>query len=392
MKRTALSILLLAVCVSGSGQGYIRSVLQEVERNNPALKAAASEMEAERFAGRGEASLPDPEVGFNYLWGAEGIGNRHDLLLTQTFDMATITGMKAGKASDLGELAELRYKTERQSILLEAEHACIDLVYWNSLLNELRGHLELSISLADSYEKRMDAGESTILDLNKARIHRASVLVQVNRAEAERQNLLSALRSLNGGKEIDFDRTDFDLESFFPGQFETWLEDASDRSPMLRYVRKQVEVEERQVAIDKASTLPALSLGYMSEIRTGEKFRGVTVGVSIPLWSAGNRVRQSVARAEAATQRRNAAEQKYYSELRSQYMKARLLKENSEVMRRTLSETDNRKFLFSALSKGEISMVDYLVETDLYYDALSATLEAERDYHRALADLNAFTL
>ena len=37
-------------------------------------------------------------------------------------------------------------------------------------------------------------------------------------------------------------------------------------------------------------------------------------------------------------------------------------------------------------------MIDYLVETDLYYEALEATLEAERDYRHALASLNAFTL
>lgn len=392
MKRIVPSLLLLSVCVFSNGQDYIRRVLQEVEQNNPTLKAAAAEREAEQLAGRAGALLPSPEVEFNYLWGADDIGRRHDLLVSQSFDIPTLTGMKAGKASDLGELAALRYKTERQAILLEAEQACIDLVYWNAILDELRGHLEQSVSLADSYEKRMKAGESTVLDLNKARIHQASVLGQVHRAEAERQTLLSALCALNGGKEIAFDRMTFDLDGILPDHFETWFEDAADRSPMLGFVRKQVELEERQVAIDKASALPGLSVGYMSEIRTGEKFRGVTIGVDIPLWSAGNKVRQSVARAEAAAERRNAAEQKYYSDLRSQFAKARLLKENSEMMRRTLSETDNRKFLFSALTKGEISMIDYMVEIDLYYEALEATLEAERDYRHALAGLYAFTL
>ena len=392
MKRTILSILLLTVCLSGNGQSYIRRVLQEVEQNNPALKEAAANMEMEQFAGRAEAALPGPEVEFNYLWGADNIGTRHDLTVSQSFDIPTISGMKAGKAAGLGELATFRYNTERQLILLEAETVCIDLVYWNSILEELRGHLDLSNSLVDSYEKRMKAGESSVLDLSKARIHQASVLGQVNQAEAQRQTLLSTLRALNAGIEINFDCKVFDLDVFFPEQFEKLLEDASDRSPMLGYVRKQVELEQRQVAIDKASVFPALSVGYMSEIRTGEKFRGITVGVNIPLWNAGNKIRQSVARAEAATQRRNAAEQKYYSDLRSQYLKAVLLKENSEMMRRTLKDTDNREYLFTALSSGEISMIDYLVETDLYYDALQATLEAERDYRLALAKLNSFIL
>ena len=392
MKRIALSILLLGIGCLGHGQGNIRRVLQEVEQNNPTLKAATAEMEAEKLAGRAGKLLPNPEVEFNYLWGANDIGARHDLRVSQSFDIPTITGMKAGRAADLGELATLRYRTERQAILLEAELTCIDLVYWNSILEELRNHLEQSNSLAEAYEKRMKAGESTVLDFNKARIHQASILAKVNRAEAERQTLLSSLRSLDGGEEIDFDETVFDMDEFFPEYFEAWFEDASDRNPVLGYVRKQVELEKRQVAIDKASALPELSVGYMSEIRTGEKFRGVTVGVNIPLWSAGNKVRQGIARTKAATERRNAAEQRYYSELQSQYTKALSLKENSEMMRRTLSETDNRKFLFSALSKGEISMIDYLVEIDLYFEAVEATLEAERDYRHALAGLNSFTL
>ena len=392
MKRIAISLLLLTLALSARAQGSVRQVLLEIGQNSPALKAAAAEMEAERLAGRAETLLDNPEVEFNYLWGAEGIGGRHDLRVTQSFDLPTLTGMKAGKAGDLGELASLRYKAERQAILLEAKQACIDLVYWNSILEELRGHLAQSTALVESYEKRLKAGESTVLDLNKARIHQTSVRGRINKTEAERQALLSALRALNGGADIDFDSLSYDLAEFFPDDFESWFSEASEQSPLLGYVRKQVELEERQVAIDRASALPELAVGYMSEIRTEEKFRGVTLGVNIPLWSAGNKVRQSRARVAAATQRRNAAEKDFFFELQNQYTKARSMKENAEMMWRSLSETDSREFLLSALSRGEISMIDYLVETDLYYDALEATLEAERDYRHALASLNAFGL
>ena len=68
------------------------------------------------------------------------------------------------------------------------------------------------------------------------------------------------------------------------------------------------------------------------------------------------------------------------------------MKDNSEMMRSSLKETDSREFLLSALSKGEISMIDYLVEIDLYFEALEATLEAERDYRHALASLTAYSL
>lgn len=392
MKSISSIIIFLSVAVCSYGQGSIGSVLWEIERNSPSLKAAAAEMDAEQLAGKAESRLANPEVEFNYLWGAEDIGGRHDLRVSQSFDMSTIMGLKAGMARDVGEVAALKYQIERQAVLLKAKQACIDLVYINSVLDELRSHLSQSAALADSYEKRLAAGKATILDLNKAKIHQTAIQGQINKAEAERQALLASLCAMNGGKEIDFRALNYDLDDSLPDDFETWLSDVSERNPMLGNVRKQVELEERQVRIDKASALPELSVGYMSEIRTAEKFRGVTLGVNIPLWSAGDKIRQSRAKVAAAEERRNAAEQEFYYDIRNQYDRARSMKENSEMMRRSLNETDNREFLLSALSKGEISMIDYLVEIDLYYDALSATLEAERDYRHALASINAFNL
>ena len=392
MKRFSLTIISLSIAICSFGQTSVRDVLREIETNSPLLKAATAEMDAERLAGKAETLLANPEVEFDYLWGADNIGGRHDLRISQSFDIPTLTGLKAGKAGDIGEMAALKYKAERQEVLLAAKQACIDLVYYRFVLDELRNHLEQATALVDSYEKRMKAGEATVLDLNKAKIHQTSIQGQINKAEAERQALLSGLRAMNGGKEIDPGALSYDLDEFLPDDFGTWFAEASERIPMLGYVRKQVELEERQVAIDKASALPELAVGYMSEIRTAEKFRGVTLGVNIPLWSAGNKVRQSRARVAAATERRNAAEQEFYFELLNQYTKARSMKENSEMMLRSLRETDNREYLLSALSRGEISMIDYLVEIDLYYDALTATLEAEREYRHALASLNAFNL
>ena len=389
MKRFSSLIIALSVTVHGFGQS---GVLWEIEQNSPVLKAALAELEAERIASKGETLLANPEVEFDYLWGAENIGGRHDLRISQSFDIPTLTGMKAGKAGSIGEMAALKYRMERQAVLLEAKQACIDLVYYHLMLDELGNHLEQAAALVDSYEKRMKAGEATVLDLNKAKIHQTAIQGQINKAEAERQALLSSLRAMNGGKELDFGALIYDPDDYLPDDFESWFSKASEVNPTLGYVRKQVELEERQVAIDKASTLPELAVGYMSEIRTGEKFRGVTLGVNIPLWSAGNKVRESRARLTAAAERRNAAEQEFFFDLQNQYAKARSMKENAEMMLRSLRETDNREYLLSALSRGEISMIDYLVEIDLYYDALTAALEAERDYRHALASLNAFNI
>jgi outer membrane protein TolC len=365
-------------------------VLREIEKNNPTLEAAAAEMETERLDAKSEALLSNPEVEFNYLWGAENMGTRHDLRVSQSFDIPTITGMRSGMVASMNELSRLKYDSERLSLLQEARGLCVDMVYLNSLLKELYSHLERSRTLVDAYEKRMKAGGATVLDLNKAKLHLTAVQGEVNKAETERRSALSRLTALNGGNEIAFDSTSYDLDDSLPIDFETWFKEAVERNPVLEYVRKEVEVGQKQLSIDKTSRLPDLSVGYMSELRTAEKFRGVTVGMSIPLWSSSNKIKRSRAEVAAAESRAEAATSDFYHRLRNLYMQASALKANSEMMRRSLSETDNRDYLVSALSKGEISMIDYLVETDLYYEALKETLAAERDYRHALASLKVF--
>jgi hypothetical protein len=200
----------------------------------------------------------------------------------------------------------------------------------------------------------------------------------------------SRLRTLNGGNDFRFDATTYDLSDNLPADFETWFSEASDKNPMLAYVRKEVTLGQKQLAIDRLSAAPELSVGYMSEIRTEEKFRGVTVGVSIPLWSSSNRIKRARAGVAAATSRQHAAEQAFYMRLKDLYRQASALKTNAVQMRASLADTDYRDYLLSALTRGEISMIDFLVENDLYYDALQQTLDAERDYHHALAALKVF--
>ena len=398
MKHRNINKLLLTIYIcAGStfavyAQTSTEAVLRQIETNNPQLKAAAAEVEAEKLANRADALLENPEFEFNYLWGADGIGNRRDLRVTQAFDAATLTGMKSRQVAGQNELATLQYKAERLNVLLEAKQACIDLIYYNALKAELDTHLAQAQTLVSSFEKRLKAGGANVIDLNKAKVHLTSVRGQISQVEVERQTLLAKLKSLNGGNDIALEDSAYGLSDNLPSDFDSWYESASQKNPVLQYVRQEVTVGKKQLYIDKTAWVPELTVGYMSELTTSDKFRGVTVGVNIPLWSNANKVKQSRAKIAAAESRKAAAEQQFYFDLLVQYNRAASLKENSELMRASLSETDSRDYLLTAQSRGEISMIEYLVETDQYYEALEQTLAAERDYHQALAQLNAVEL
>ena len=398
MNYLNINKLLLVICIcavtsfAATAQTSTETILRQIEANNPQLKAAAAEADAEKIENRSRALLENPEFEFNYLWGADGIGNRRDFRVTQAFDVATLTGMKSRQVAGQNEMSALKYKSERLNVLLEAKQACIDLIYYNALKAELSTHLEQAQTLVTSFEKRLKAGGANVLDLNKAKVHLTTVRGQISQVEVERQTLIATLKSLNGGQDVTLEDCDYGLAENLPADFDSWYESASQKNPVLEYVRQEVSVGQKQLSIDKTAWVPELTVGYMSELTTADKFRGVTVGVNIPLWSNANKVKQSKARIAAAESRKAAAEQQFYFDLLAQYNRAACLKANSELMRASLSETDSRDYLLAAQSRGEISMIEYLVETDQYYEALEQTLSAERDYHQALAQLNAVEL
>jgi hypothetical protein len=55
-----------------------------------------------------------------------------------------------------------------------------------------------------------------------------------------------------------------------------------------------------------------------------------------------------------------------------------------------MQSLDSSGFLDKALAKGEISLIEYIMELSLYYDSMTRLLQAERDWNRALAVLNQY--
>lgn len=383
---------LLAVSVSAGAQS-VADVLRSIEDNNPALRSARLELQAGELENRSEAMLDSPEFEFNYLWGAEESQRRHDVRVTQNFDFATLTGQKSGLVASKNELLAVEYKSVRQDILLEAESICIDLVYNNALHSELSYHLSNAEKLVAAYERKVELGGASVLELNNARLHCSTVKGHLMKVDLEREKLLLGLQELNGGEALRFDAADYSGLSYaLPGDFETFFAEASEASPAIKYVSQQVDVSERQLGVDRTAWLPDLTVGYMSEIAQPEAYRGLTFGVSIPLWSNSNKVRRSKAELDAARSRKEETVQSFYYEMLREFRQALGLQSIAADFRNALDQSDNREYLMKAEEQGEISIIEYITEIDLFYENLEQTLEAERDYQQSLAVLTSMML
>ena len=144
--------------------------------------------------------------------------------------------------------------------------------------------------------------------------------------------------------------------------------------------------------LGKLSGLPQISAGYMSELVPESNFRGITLGLSVPLWSNRNRVKQAKAAVVAAELQQKDATVQFYERLRNQYGRTLGLQRTAGEYRKALAELDNTQLLRKALDAGEISLLDYIVELGLYYTTVDEALAAERDYELALTELQSVML
>lgn len=385
-------MLLVSVVFPVMAQNGFEDVLKQIEQNSSTLSALREQMEADKLSNKTGIFLPNPEVEFNYLWGnPSAIGNRKDFNVKQAFDFPTAYGHRNKISKMQNANLDMQYKSERINLLLSAKQACIELVYYNALAKEYTERLANAERIAQTYKARLDKGDTNILESNKAQLNLTTVQNEVARINIERETLLSELKRMNGGINVQFSESSYPASSL-PLNFDEWYTTAESKSPVLQYVSGQIEISRQQVKLNKAMGLPKFSAGYMSERVVGEKFQGISVGVSIPLWENKNRMKQAKVQVRAAESAFEDTKVQFYNRLQNLHLKASGLQQNAMKYRKSLQTFSNEPLLKKALDAGELSLLNYLLEIEYYYDAMNKVLEAERDFELSRSELSAVEL
>ena len=390
-KFNLIFILISVSILSWAQTGTIESVLTEIETNNLTLKTLRDLNSAQKYANKEDITLSNPEVEFNYIWGANSPLTGKGIAISQEFDFQTILGYKSNVAKKQNELLDIEYKKERITLLLEAKTLCYDLIYYNALYRELSNRLELAKENVTLYKKRFDNGDISILELNKAKLDLALAKGELANVEAERQEIISQLVILNGGKEILLSIDEFDAIAPLP-LFDVWYTEAEALNPVLEYARNEVKLSESSIKLSRSAWAPKLSAEYTREWEDDAKINGFTIGMSIPLWADVNKVKSAKVNAIASESRKKELEINFYYQIKNDYEKSVILQKSAAETKSSVEQLSNLKYLGKALESGEITMLDYIVEVQLYYEARTMALDAERAYYIALAKLSAYTL
>lgn len=386
-------IFILSAFLSFTGvfaQNSVEKVLNEIEANNTTLSYLSEKVNAEQIGHKTGIYPDNPEIGVNYLWGQPGgIGNRTDISISQSFDFPTAYSVRSRIADARIEQSQLQLEDYRIRLRLEARKLCYHLIFMNQNLEELKSRKAYAIQLASAYDRLMEVGETNLIEFNKASLNKLNAEQAFAKSLSKKEGLLIRLQALNGGKEISMDDTNYPLAKSFEN-FDSWITYAIEQQAHLQSLRQESEILEQEEKLTKAMRLPKINAGYMSEKTQDEKFQGLTLGLSVPLWENKNKQKLARAQSEASVKLADDAQLQFYHHLKNAYNTSERLGEVSDNLSTGLEKFNNAILLKKAFQAGELSLISYLMELRFYYDTVDTILEAQLSHREALAELEVY--
>lgn len=385
MKRYIFLAISLSFLPCFAQSQSIGEILQLVDSCNVNLEVARAKTDEEKEATKMGTALDDPTVGFDYLWGNKGVmGKRKDVNVSQEFDLATVFGVRRRLAKSQQELLDFELLQQRMETRLQVLSLLINLTYYNQGVKLYEERLVQERQLANAYEKRLAAGDANKIETNRARLSLADVEADAAMFRAERDALLVELKYLCGANEVGYDGTDYTP---------ILVTQQEQNAPTLSYYQRaaadrRITVADNELKVARAQSLPTISAGYMAELTDDEKWRGVTFGISIPLWANKNNIKRAKLQRKTAEWEEHETETQVNQLIETQHLRTDRLRTIAEKMQQKLAVASSADLLKKALDEGEISLIEYTLEIkDLFALKLKA-LEAEKDYQQSVLFLS----
>ncbi|MDA3953278.1 MAG: TolC family protein [Bacteroidales bacterium] len=389
-KKILMVLFLLTFSVSVYSQTF-NAILKTIEENNKEIQAGNKFVESKTLEYKQDKKLAGPELSYGYFPNNSSVpGTKEVFEVSQSFQMPCFYRNQAVYSNLMINQEELSHLVLKQNILAEAKSLLVEYVYLMKQVFVADKRLKFAEDIYNAYLIRIEVGDANALEINKAKLH----LLQVQKQEKELRTSIMAvkesLKNLNGGKDLNLSINDYPNENI--SELDTLLFEKLTIDPELLYNQKVVEASKKNIKLTKNLQLPNFSLGYGSETVVDEKFRGLLVGVSIPLWGSKNAIQKAKIESEYYNLNNVSITETKISDTKIQFEKILSLQENLNSYNGVLGSVNIEDLLNKSLESGEISILEFFTEMFYFYEIYDDYLLVEKEYHQALADLYKFRL
>ncbi|WP_289875406.1 TolC family protein [Duncaniella muris] len=387
-----ISLMALALTVCSVSASDFDKVLNTVVSNNMALKYADAENQAAIASLKSENTLDAPEIGFESLWGAKGIGDKRNFSISQGFDWPGV--YTARREAIRKSQAAMQYLQE--SAMIEARQEVrlllIDIIYAKQRIAATEKICDGLSSLQKTFRKAVDEGNETKLDYNKSVIEKIAAERELKTLRGEYAAMLASLRAMNGGKEVE-DLVasvgdvypEVNLASLRPD-----VENLRAKDPAIAAMKADAEVQKSLLKVEKQSLLPGFTLGYSHEWEMGDRFNGFSVAVSLPFITGNKKVKASRLQVRASEMQQEMELIRLSAAMSGDYEKALQYRELLDQYEDIMNDNSDFELLKKAFDGGQINFLTYMQELNYFLAARRDFLETLYNYNCALARLQRY--
>ena len=389
LKYIAIAILSL-VFLPATPQASLDSLMLRVVNNNRTLTTASQYFETVQTGSKRNFYLENPEVGFAYLWGSPvELGNRTDLGVSQSFAFPTVYTNRSKLSKAEVEKASQILASMKIETLLEAKQLWIEKVYLNKELNVLSERMAELEQVSSFYQMQYENGEISKLSLNKALLLHATFMAERDKILAESEVIQLKINHITGNNPVEI------LDSIYY-LINMDLQDSvikeSLMDPLYQAYLSEVDRLNFQKKLTRATGMPKIRTGYYSEKMNDLNLKGFQLGVTIPLWENSNKIKHAsgeILTAEMEADKFRSAE---VARIMQFYTRFTTYLKQVEQLSEVLEVANDPGLLSLAVETGEISMIEYFYEIELYYRVRHDFLLTEKELHLVEAELNKYGL
>jgi len=239
------------------------------------------------------------------------------------------------------------------------------------------------------YQMQYENGEISKLSLNKALLLRATLTAERDEILAESDIVQSKINHITGNNPVEI------LDSMYY-LINMELQDSvikeSLKDPLYQAYLSEVDRLNFQKKLTRATGMPKIRTGYYSEKMNDLSLKGFQLGVTIPLWENSNKIKHAsgeILTAEMEADKFRSAE---VARIMQFYTRFTTYLKQVEQLSEVLEVANDPGLLSLAVETGEISMIEYFYEIELYYRVRHDFLLTEKELHLVEAELNKYGL
>lgn len=388
MKNTAVLLLLLFGASAEAQNDVYADITSRIESNNVSLKELKAANQAELAGVAAENAISDTEIGFDHLW-AHGSGERRWVMsVSQTFDFPGAYPARKRELAVRAEAMNMQYRIRLTDCVLNAYELMVEIARCDKGIALERAIVDDLTRVKELLERGFEQGQSTILEVNRAKIELANNIVRLNESLSRRHGCVVSLAAL--GVDIA-DETEVPYPMMVLQPVGDYI-DMAENSDYVAYYNKVKQAETLGLKARRLESLPGIKIGYVHEYEDHTSFNGFSLGLTLPMFSSRARRAASAAAIDAAEWQQDADKIERQSMVETEYREASTTKELYDMLAPVFNTADHISLLTKAYKGGQMSAIEYLNEVTYFRQSEWDFLDVEYRYYRSLTRLNKYQL